>query len=89
MELERDGFDTDMLMLCALIGDLLAALSYIHEGGGTHKDIKPANVLMSKEGRPVLADLGVASPGTIKEGIVKAALRGCTPVYASPHVRRQ
>eukprot|EP00935_MAST-01C_sp_MAST-1C-sp1_P002334 g2334.t1 len=66
---------------------IACGVRHLHERSILHKDIKPENVLMSKEGRPVLADLGVASPGTIEKGIVKATLQGGTPVYASPNVR--
>ena len=39
-------------------------------------------------GMPVIGDLGVGNEGTLEEGKVRAMLRGGTPVYASPNVRK-
>ncbi|MGW2292062.1 protein kinase domain-containing protein [Streptomyces phaeochromogenes] len=41
-------------------GEVLAALRAAHEAGVLHRDVKPANVLMAKDGRVVLTDFGIA-----------------------------
>jgi eukaryotic-like serine/threonine-protein kinase len=40
--------------------DLADALAHVHAGGIVHRDLKPANVLLASDGRPRLADFGIA-----------------------------
>ncbi|MER0246330.1 serine/threonine-protein kinase, partial [Streptomyces sp. HSW2009] len=40
---------------------ILAALRATHAVGIEHRDVKPANVLLRKDGRPVLTDFGIAA----------------------------
>lgn len=46
----------------AIARDLLAALTYIHGAGVVHRDVKPANVLIDRQGRFRLTDFGIAQP---------------------------
>ncbi|MGW3208294.1 serine/threonine-protein kinase [Streptomyces sp. NPDC001135] len=68
----------------ALIGrEVLAALRAAHEAGIQHRDVKPANVLLRPDGRPVLTDFGIAA---IRESTALTATGSIigTPDYMAP-----
>ena len=44
----------------ALADQLLDVLGYLHGRGVVHRDVKPANVKLTPEGKPVLVDFGIA-----------------------------
>ncbi len=67
-----------------LIYDITTAVVHAHERGVIHRDLKPANVLFSQDGRPLLADFGLAKgPRTDSLITVTGQVLG-TPQYMSP-----
>ncbi|MFD8207702.1 protein kinase [Streptomyces sp. NPDC059695] len=68
----------------AVLGrELLSALRAAHERDIEHRDVKPANVLLRPDGRPVLTDFGIAA---IRESTVLTASGSIigSPDYMAP-----
>src|SRR5438105_2308679 len=47
--------------VCWVGARLAEALAHAHRQGVLHRDVKPANILVNRYGRPLLADFNVAS----------------------------
>ena len=61
---------------------LAGAVETIHRVGYLHRDIKPASILLTPFGRPVLGDFGIAAP--IGLSAEQDEFRGASPPWASP-----
>src|SRR5205085_11064570 len=65
-----------------IIGSLAAALHELHTAGAIHRDVKPANVILSKFG-PILMDLGVVASRDFPEQTHTGSFLG-TIRYGAP-----
>ncbi|MCC7397672.1 MAG: SUMF1/EgtB/PvdO family nonheme iron enzyme [Planctomycetes bacterium] len=71
-----------------LLEQLAAALQVAHEHGVVHRDVKPGNIMLDADGRPVLVDFGLATHGAHTTLTATGDLLG-TPAYMAPEqVRR-
>ncbi|MFD5346296.1 serine/threonine-protein kinase, partial [Streptomyces anulatus] len=62
---------------------ILSALRAAHASGIQHRDVKPANVLLRTDGRPVLTDFGIAAIRESTSLTMTGALIG-SPDYIAP-----
>jgi len=62
------------------------ALAYAHQRGLVHHDLKPANILITPDGQPIILDLGVARQ-PISKGTERVPWLGGTWLYMSPEQR--
>lgn len=83
--LEREG-ELPVQDVVRVMGDVLRALSYAHQQGVVHRDIKPDNILLAHDAA-VVADFGVAkalSAATEYGTLTSAGVALGTPTYMAP-----
>jgi serine/threonine-protein kinase len=71
----------------AIATQLAAGLAHAHQHGLVHRDLKPANVLFDDEGRPKIADFGIAwiggAPTLTDAGTVLGTAAYISPEHAA------
>ena len=78
--LRKKPFTLDEII--AILRPVCAALNFAHLKQMVHCDVKPANIMIEKTGRVLLADFGIAR---ISEGATTATMVGVgTPAYMAP-----
>ena len=71
-----------------LARDLALALGYAHTRAVLHRDMKPQNVLLDREGRPRITDFGLAKDLELDDGLTKTGVVMGTPAYMPPEQAR-
>jgi len=70
----------------AVIGARIAdALDYVHYSNMLHRDVKPANIMLSRDGEVKLMDFGIAK-GEDDPALTRAGMLVGSPSYMAPEV---
>jgi len=75
----QNGRSFDEEELRGLLWWILDALDYLHARGIYHRDIKPGNILITDEGRPILIDFGAARQQLGERSMTVVETPGYTP----------
>ncbi len=78
----RKGFLLPLRKALFVVSEVALALDFAHRQGVIHRDVKPANIMVLKDGKVKVTDFGIAkavSSSQTKSGIVLG-----TPNYMSP-----
>jgi serine/threonine protein kinase len=79
----RRGGPMDEQAVRQTLGQIAAALAYAHRRGIVHRDVKPGNIMIGRDGRATLMDFGLAKNLADAHPAIVDAIVG-TPRYMAP-----
>ncbi len=70
--------------MARVVVSVASALAYAHRNNVLHRDVKPSNILIDREGKVYLADFGLARLASSGESTLSQDMMLGTPSYISP-----
>lgn len=80
---------TSIVQTLREIEALARALHVAHEAGVIHRDVKPSNVMIARDGTPVLLDFGIALEEAAELHLTRTGQALGTPAYMAPELLEQ
>lgn len=86
-EISKSPLEARIDFVLFLLPGLESALTHSHSLNITHRDIKPQNIMITYDGRPVITDFGIAVVSDLSNATLPGFSPG-TPIYMSPEQLR-
>ena len=84
----KDGSSRPPAFALRVIREIAGALNYAHEKGFVHRDVKPDNILLRRDGSSVLTDFGIARALDAAPRVTRTGAIVGTPHYMSAEQAR-
>lgn len=83
IRVQADGLTLRTETIASITQQVGSALTYAHERGYVHRDVKPGNIMLARNRRVFLTDFGVVKDVGALQGTMTGAVIG-TPEYMAP-----
>jgi serine/threonine protein kinase len=74
----------DPARFLSAVRDVARGLERVHQAGLVHRDVKPSNILMAKDGTAKISDFGLAIETERSQKLTQSGMFVGTPHYVSP-----
>lgn len=79
-----EGLQRRIRRVMVLVEEIARILQRAHDAGVVHRDLKPGNVMIRPDGRPVILDFGLATSEDDQAGLTMTGDVFGTPAYMAP-----